>query len=113
MALTEVVITVTRKTLKIVCLDEDDNPINLNGAQSLRLQGTSPDLPGVTMDQAGAIYDGPSGIAQWTQVGTFVTSGQLGSKPSATFNLRVKLIDSTGKLDYGPVFQFTWFPTPI
>jgi hypothetical protein len=112
-ALTEAVVGSTRKTLKVVLLDEDDLPINITGATVLHLQGTSPDLPGVQLDVAGTIFDGPSGVAQWQQVGTFVTGGQLGSKPSATFNLRVKLVDASAKLDYGPVFQFTWFPTPI
>ena len=111
MALTEAVVETTRKTLKVVMLDEDDNPLTITGG-AVRLRGASPDLPGVTLDVAGTIVDGPNGLCGWAQVGSLVTSANLAGKPSAAFNLRV-FLTLGGLTDYGPLFQFTWFAPPI
>lgn len=108
---TEVVVGSTRKNLKVTIVDEENQPIDIT-LGDVRLQGTSPDLPGVTLDEVGTIYDGPNGVARWTQIGGFVTTNELGAKDSATFNCRVKL--ELGLLvDWGPLFQMTYYKQPL
>lgn len=111
----EVVIGATRKELRVTLVDEDGNVIPITGAQSLKLQGKSADLPGKTLDVTGAIHDGPSGIAKWTSLGGtgFVTTGDMGALAEATFKVRVKLVDAGGLVDWGPEFEITWKMPPV
>lgn len=106
---TEVVLGSTRKALKVTIVDEEGAPIDIT-LGDVYLQGTSPDLPGTTINAAGSVYDGPNGVARWTSIGTLINS--LSSKDSATFNCRVKLILG-GLYDWGPVFQLTFYKQPL
>jgi hypothetical protein len=110
----EVVVGATRKELRVTVVDEDGNATNITGG-SVKLQGTSPDLPGKTIDVAGVIHDGPSGVAKWSSFGGtgFVSLSDLDSKTEATFALRVKFTDSGGLVDYGPEFSVTWKKPPV
>lgn len=108
----EVVVGATRKELRVPFEDENGNPVNITGA-TVRLQGTSEDIAS-TIDVAGVIYDGPNGIARWTQLGGtgFVTDAELGVKSEATFTLRAKLTDAGGLVDYSPAFKVKWVKAP-
>lgn len=108
MADREVVVGATLKNLVYVVIDDNGLPRDITGG-SVRLVGTSADLPGIEIDEAGAITDGPSGVATWTEIGTFVTSGDMGAKDRATFVLRVEYTDTAGKWDRGPSFTIDWF----
>lgn len=108
----EVVIGATRKTLVVSLVDDEGNPVNISGG-SVRLQGSSALLPGVTIDSVGAIVDAANGVARWSQLGSLVTTGQLGALSEAAFRLRVKLTDSASLVDYGPEFSLTWVKPPV
>lgn len=112
--ISEVVIGATRKELRVTVIDEDGNPVNITGG-TVRLQGTSADLPANNIDEAGLILDGPNGVARWPQIGsdTYVSLTDIGSKAEATYNLRVKFTDPSSLVDYGPEFSITWKKPPI
>ena len=108
----QVVVGSTRKDLIIALQDDLGAVINITSG-TVTLQGSSPDLPATTINQAGSITDGPNGLCKWTGIGAYITAGNLGTKPSATYNLRVKYTDAASKLDYTSAFQITWLPTPV
>jgi len=107
--LAEVFIGSTLKELRITLVDESGNIRVITGG-AVRLQGKSADLPSKTLDVAGTIYDGPNGIARWTQLGGtgFVTTGDMGGVTEATFVCQVKYTDSGSLVDYGPTFELVW-----
>lgn len=110
----EVVVGATRVNLLVTIVDENNAPINITGG-TVRLQGTTADIPNNTIDVAGTINDGPNGIAQWSQLGgtNFVTTAELGALSQATYTCRVKFTDSSGLISYGPEFDLTWKKPPI
>jgi hypothetical protein len=112
MAATEVVVGSTRKTLTVVILDGNNVPLDISGG-SVRLQGTSEDLPGINIDQPGTITDPVNGVCKWSSIGTLITADNLGSLDFARYKLRVKLTTATSLIDYGAVIELTFYPTPI
>lgn len=111
--ISEVVVGATRVNLLVTVVDEANNPIDISGG-SVRLQGTTNDIPGNTLDVAGTIHDGPNGVAKWTALGgtSFVTNGELGALSQATYTCRVKFTDTGGLISFGPEFQLTWKKAP-
>lgn len=110
-AIPEVVVGATRKEIRVTIIDEYNLPIDISGG-SVKLQGTSLDVA-KEIDIAGAIHDGPNGVAKWTSAGTILVIGDLESKPEATFKLRVQFTDAATKIDYGPEFSIQWVEAPV
>jgi len=110
----EVVVGATKRNLVVQIVDENSNPIDLQGG-SVKLQGKSSDLPSVTIDVSGTLTSPASGIATFFSIGTLVTSANLSEAgiTEATFRLRVKYTDSQPKFDYGDEFQIKWVQTPV
>lgn len=110
----EVVVGSTRTNLLVTVVDETGAPINITGG-SVRLQGTTNDIPNNTIDVAGVIHDAVNGVAKWSSIGgtSFVTTNELGALSEATYNLRVKFTDSNALVSYGPEFQITWKKPPV
>ena len=108
----EVVIGATGKILEIRFVDNAGAALNITGA-TVKLQGQSPDLPGFTLNVAGAVFDAPLGKARWTALGStpYPQLADLEGKPSATFNLRGEL--TLSGVDYTPVFEVMWVPGPL
>jgi len=92
----DVVVGATRKSLTIPITDAQDVAIPLTGA-SANLIGWSPDLPGVGIDLAGTITNGPGGEVTFYSIGSLVDIVILGAKPEATFYCRVEWQDLDGK----------------
>lgn len=103
--------TTSRKQLIVALVDEYLAPIDISGC-TVRLQGTSADLPAKKLDVVGAVYDGPNGLAKWTAVGNLVSATDLGALASALYTCRVKVIDAASKADWGPEFQLTFVAPP-
>jgi hypothetical protein len=84
--------------------------INITGATSVRLGGASADLPSNPIDQAGAIFDGPNGIAKWTAIGSdsYVSMADMGSRDTAVYLMEPYVIDVAAKKFYGERFQIIW-----
>lgn len=93
--------------------DENDQPISILDAQELFVQGKSPDLPAVDVNKTGTVVDAPSGLAKFAEFGNGITVAQLGSLPSATYTLRGKLKDSSGKTTFTPPFVVRWVHQPL
>ena len=110
--ITEVVVGATRKDLRVTVVDEFGNPVDIT-AGFVRLEATSEDLPTVEIDEAGTLYDPANGVAQWAEIGTFVTDADMGSKLEATYVCRVKYTDAAGKFDWGPKFSLTYVQAPL
>lgn len=108
----EIVIGSTLKEILRQIVDADGNPIDISGGE-VRLQGVSDDIA-KTFDVVGAIYDGPQGLALWTEVGgtSFVEESDLGEKSEALYRLRTKFTDAAGKIDFGPEFNYRWVKAP-
>lgn len=111
----EVVCGATGQDLVIPILDENDTPLNITNASSVKLQGKSADIV-KTLDVAGTVIDGFNGKAKWEGIGNETTyisqTSDLVDRTSATFTFRVKITISS-EVYYSDEFQITWVRKPI
>lgn len=111
----EVVVGATRKSLVATIVDDNDAIVDLSGG-SVRLQGRSSDLSAKTIDVAGTLTDPAQGRVTFSSLGTIITHADLaGAAPAisgATFRLRLKFTDSSGLIDFGPLFEIRWVDDP-
>lgn len=99
----------TARDLVINFTNEDGSVRDLTG-WTVRLQGTSRDLPNKTFDiQANAIS---LGTVTWTSFFGALGSVDLGAYQSAEFSFRPLLVDPAGHLDYGDGFDVMWLASP-
>jgi hypothetical protein len=111
---TEIVVGSTRRDLVVTLTDEDGVPINLSGAQSLRLQGISTELPSKIIDVVMALVSsGTDGKVKKTSIGSLISHSDLGSLSQAVFSFRVYFKDSSGLIDYSPLFELLFVHPPI
>lgn len=88
----------TRRPLQWV-VQQSGVAVNVTG-WTAKVQLKSPDLPGVVIDLAGAVLDGPGGVFQWTGFGNAISAAQLGLKPTATFTGQFRAVDGSGLIAY-------------
>lgn len=111
--LQEVVIGETRPALE-VHFEDNGVPVDMTGGSAV-LRGTSPALPGHPLvDIAGVVFDGPSGLVHFLAIGSdaYVSLTDMGGIASATYTLRAKGIDASGKVMWTPEFTLTWVKPP-
>jgi len=84
--------------------------VNITGATSLRLTGSSGDLPSNPIDQVGTILDGPNGMAKWAALGAdaYVSIADMGSRDTATYTMEPVVVDAAAKKFFGERFQIVW-----
>lgn len=104
-----VVVGATRRDLLVKIRNFDGTVPDVTG-WTCRLQATSTDLPGVTIDQAGAVFGTVTlGQLKWTGIGAYVTTGNMAGKASAAFVCEIKVTDAVAKIDYStPRFTLTY-----
>lgn len=112
-SVSEVVVGSDRVDLFITYTDENDVPINITGAQEVKVQGASQDLPATTINMAGAIFDAAQGLAKFTAFGNIVTVANLGGTSYALYKLRGKLVDNAGKTTFTPEFEVRFVHQPL
>lgn len=77
----------------------------------VRMQGESESLTGNDVDVLHSFILG--GTVYWYGFGGELTPADLGVLPGATYVLRAKFTGATGKIDYGPEFEYRWVAPPI
>lgn len=108
----EVVVGATRKIIQVQLIDPITGlPLSFGSSPTVRLQGTSLDLPSKTLDVVGTIHDSGNAICWWTSAGTMITSGDMAGRTSATYSCRVKVLDGSGN-DWGPLFGLLFSMPP-
>lgn len=115
MALADIVVGSTRKSLDVTIVDSDGAPVNITGATSApKLQGKSSEIS-TTIDATGTIVDAANGKVRFSSMGTLITHANLasGGVTAATFKLRVKWYDAAGLFDYGEEFSLRWVDNPL
>ena len=109
----EVVIGATGAELKLTFKNRaTGQPLPITGG-SVRLQGQSEDVQLKDIDVAGTIFDGPNGVGLWTSLGTIISLVDLGNRTFATYTLRGKFTDGSGKHDWTDEFQLRWVRPPV
>lgn len=112
-SVSEIVVGSDRVDLYITFTDENDQPINIAGAQQVKVQGSSRDLPGTTIDMTGTIFDAAQGIGKFNAFGNAVTVANLGGSPHALYTLRGKLVDNVGETTFTPTFDVRFVHQPL
>lgn len=111
---TELVVGSTRRDLIVTLTDENGAALNLVGAQEVRLQGSSLELPSKTINSLMSfVGNGSDGKVKMAQVGNLVTHSDLSTATRATFTFRVRFVDSAGLVDYSPTFELTYVHPPV
>src|SRR3990172_4703332 len=109
----EVVAGSDRVDFYLTYVDENKQVINITGAQEVKLQGKSAELPSVPIDMTGAIFDAPNGVAKFTGFGNIVTQTDLAAQPHATYKLRGKLKDSGAKTTWTDELDVKFLKQPL
>jgi hypothetical protein len=111
----EVVVGATRKDLVVVLIDATTGqPIVLTGG-SAKLQGRSPDLVAVNIDAVMTLSNPAVGQVTMPSLGSLVTHANLAaaSIQSAVYKLRVRFVDASAKVDFGPEFELVFKDNPL
>lgn len=109
----EVVVSASRKRLQWIAEDASGVAISLVGVPSGQwpyLQATSNDIA-KTLNVQGVIVDAPNGVVEW-QIGTVITSGDMGTAQKATFTCKVKWWDPSGEFDWSDSFELNFVMPP-
>jgi hypothetical protein len=109
----EVVIGATGQTLHIPLVDGNGQVASPVGEVGVALQGTSLDLPGVTVNVVGT-YDSVNKLADFQAAGAILAAAQLAPKKRARFTCRVLWSDDIGAI-YTPelTVEFKRLPEAI
>lgn len=111
---TELVVGSTRRDLVVTLTDENGVALDLSGAQELKLQGVSAELPSKVINTTMVfVGNGSDGKVKKAQAGNLVTHTDLGTATTATFTFRVYFKDAAGLIDYSPTFQLTYVHPPV
>lgn len=107
----EVVVGATRKIIQVQIIDPiTGNPLAFSGTPTVKLQGTSLDLPSKTIDVVGTVTNSALAICQWT-ASALITSGDMAGRADALYSCRVKVTDTAG-FDWGPLFGLQFVMPP-